>query len=85
MEQISFFLEKFKFLGRNTEIVRGAFIKVVQSVVHVTLLPKSVSFRNETFYIQGTPALKNELFMKRERILSELAQELQSTGKRQIR
>ena len=73
MEKISFFLEKFKTLGLDRNLATGAFIETVFKVLGVKLPPESVTLKEDTFFVRAHPALKSELYLKREAILSELS------------
>ncbi len=85
MEKISFFLEKFKTLGLEGVLAKRVFIEAVAKALGVTLLPNSVELRQGTFFVKAGPALKSELYMKREIILAELAKVLGSKGGKEIR
>ncbi|MBU6389941.1 hypothetical protein KGQ31_00130 [Patescibacteria group bacterium] len=85
MEQISFFLEKFKTLGQKEAVLKGVFLDCVLAVTGVSLPNDSVSFRGDTFFVKTHPALKNELYIKKERILSEFTKQIASTPARNIR
>lgn len=85
MEQIAFFLEKFKTLGLEGALSKQVFIEAVQKVLLVTLPASSVEFRQNTFFVKARPALKSELYVKREAILSELAKVLGPKADKTIR
>lgn len=72
MEQISFFLEKFKNLGLASEAVKRAFIETVEKTTGASLPPGSVAVKDDTIFVKARPALKSELFIKREQILAGL-------------
>lgn len=77
MEQISFFLEKFKSLGGKSIIARQVFIDTVKKIAKADVLPENVEFRSGTFYIRGiSSALKSELYLKKEKIAEEMLKNL---------
>lgn len=85
MQQISFFLERFKKLGLDKNLSVSIFINVVGSVIKTKLPAESVSFKDGTFFVRAHPTLKSELFLKKEKILTELSKLLSSQGERKIR
>lgn len=85
MEQISFFLEKFKSLGLEGALSKQVFIETVEKVLAVKLSSDSVEFRQDTFFVKAHPSLKSELYLKRETILAELGRTLGSKSEKRIR
>lgn len=85
MEQISFFLKKFKTLGLSSVIAKSAFIEAVEKVLKTKLPFESVELKEETFFVKAHPALKSELYLKREIVLTELSKTLGSLGSKKIR
>ncbi len=73
MEQISFFLEKFKTLGLESTLVKEVFIGEVEKILHAKLNAEDVKIRDGVLYVKAHPALKSELYMKRELFISELS------------
>ena len=84
MEQISFFLEKFKILGLEGVLAKRVFIETVERVSSVRLTPEQVTLRNETFFVKATPAIKSELYIHKESVLAEVAKKLGKTAGRKI-
>ena len=72
MEQISFFLAKFKNLGLQEAETKHAFVIAVEHAVGVALPLESITISNGTFFVTAHPALKSELYIKRTAILQEL-------------
>jgi len=85
MEQISFFLAKFKNLGLGDAAAKAAFTEVVEKILGVKLEPRSVNLKDGTFFVNANSAIKSELFLKRTKILADLALSLGSTKKRDVR
>lgn len=73
MEQISFFLEKFKTLGLENVAIKQAFIEQIKSVFHTTLASNDVTVKDGTVYVRAHPTLKSELYIKRELLLTKLS------------
>ncbi len=73
MEQISFFFNKFKLIGLKSVLAKQALVKAVEEIVRADISEESVEFRSGTFYLKNiTPALKSELFLKKEKINEKL-------------
>lgn len=85
MQQISFFLERFKKLGLDKDLSVPIFIDVVARVVKTKLPNEAVTFKDGTFFVHAHPTLKSELFLKKEKILNELSKVLSSQGEKKIR
>jgi hypothetical protein len=85
MEQISFFLAKFKNLGLGDAVAKAAFTEVVEKVLGVKLGPESVKLKDGTFFVSADSVVKSELFLKRSKILTELASFLGSVKKHDVR
>ena len=79
MEQISFFLGKFKDVGLSSILIKQAFVVATEHIVKVTVPVGDISLREGTLHIKGHPALKSELYLKRELILAEVAKRLGPT------
>ena len=73
MEKISFFLEKFKSVGLETVALKQTFIEQVEKVLHTKLPPENVTIKDGVLFVRAEPALKSELYLKRELLVSELA------------
>jgi len=73
MEQISFFLERFKTLGLDSSLLKQVFIDTVRKNLNVTLLKEDVQVRDGVVSVKAHPALKSELRIKRKDILEELS------------
>lgn len=72
MNQISFFLEKFKNIELQGVLVREALILAVKEECGILLPESAVSLKNGTLIVRAHPAAKSELFMKKERILARV-------------
>lgn len=85
MEQISFFLEKFKTLGLESSLVKDLFIKTVGKILNAELSSEDIKIKDGVIYVSAHPALKSELFLKRQILLSELVKSLGPIKIRNIR
>jgi hypothetical protein len=85
MEQISFFLAKFKTLGLADALAKEVFIEIVEKILGIKLESRCVKLKNETFFVTAGPGIKSELFLKREKILAELSAALGTVKTRSIR
>jgi hypothetical protein len=78
MFNIGSFFEKFNNAAlkeiKKRDVVARAIEKTVGAVVDV----KDISFNNKIVQINGAPGLKNQIFMKKEAILSIVRAELPS-------
>jgi hypothetical protein len=81
MKQISSFLEKFSRLIKDNKDLKKEILLAVKSAANISLDEKNISIKNGTLYIKEKPQVKNEIFMKKEKILSSIEQIL---GKKAI-
>jgi hypothetical protein len=72
VQEIQFFLEKYKKLAPPDDTVRSEFVRVAEKLIGVQIPKKDVSVRNGTLYVKASPALKSELFMRRRIITKEM-------------
>jgi len=70
---IASYLEKFKKLGLNQAEAREEAAKAASEELGVPIDPSSISFKDGTLVIAGSPALKSSLLMKKEAILNRLS------------
>ena len=73
MEQIAFYLEKFKTIGADSIIVKRVFIESVQKVFGITLTTSDVVIKDGVVRLSAHPALKSELFLKKTLLLQEIS------------
>ncbi len=79
MEKISFFLEKFKSLGLGDIAVKKIFSELVEKHLNLKLELADIVIREGVLYVKASPALKSELFIKRQFFLKELSNNLGPT------
>jgi ppGpp synthetase/RelA/SpoT-type nucleotidyltranferase len=70
MFNISGFLEKFKKFDQNRTLQTENIIKSIEDVVGVRIDKKNIVIKNGILRIQGSPALRQEIFLKKEHLLS---------------
>lgn len=75
MFNISGFLEKFKKFDQDKTLQTENIIKAIESVVGVKLEKKDIGIKNGILRIQGSPALHQEIFLKKENLLPLIATE----------
>lgn len=78
MEQISFFLEKFKTLGLGDIATKRVFAEQVEKVLHIKLNSTDITLRDGVLYVKAHPVLKSELYMKKKLVIDELSKVLGS-------
>lgn len=71
------FLERFKELKPPKKFIRDETAKIINSLFNVSINPKDINYRGGIICIKKiNPALKNEIFIKKEKILQELSKKL---------
>jgi hypothetical protein len=85
MQSISFYLEKFKTLGKSESFLKQTLIRIIEDQLHVTIPVEHVTLRGEQIFIQASPVVKSEIFMKKETIQTRLQGELSSHSSKDIR
>lgn len=81
MKNLSSFLDKFKNITPPERFVKEVFIKVVSDTTEITLLKNEIDVRGSVLFITTQPAIKSELFLKKDLLLEKLNQELQQYKK----
>lgn len=75
MFNISGFLEKFKKFDQGKTLQTENIIKSIESVVGVRVDKKNVVIKDGILRIQGSPTLRQEIFLKKEHLLPLLSAE----------
>ena len=73
MLNISGFLEKFKKFDADKSLQRENIAKVLEKILGASVPTKNITIKGGALWIQGSPALKQEIFLKKTEILSVLA------------
>jgi len=79
MQQISFFLEKFKTLGMDSILTKKVFTDTVEKILNTKLPSDTIRIKDGTIFVKAHPSLKSELYIKREILLAELSKTLGPT------
>ena len=74
MLSISSFLEKFTKILNTSTLVRGFLIDIIKKEINYDIDVKNIKVQNGIVYLNERPIIKNEIFMKKNKILSELNQ-----------
>ena len=69
MFNISGFLEKFKKFDQNKTLQTENIIKSIESAVGIKIDKKNIVIKDGILRIQGSPALRQEIFLKKEHLL----------------
>ncbi|MBU6370748.1 MAG: DUF721 domain-containing protein [Patescibacteria group bacterium] len=79
MFDIGRYLERFKKISQSRDALRTAVAEAVQEICSITINPKQVDVRDGKVVISCRPAVKTEIFLKKEKILANLSEK---TGKK---
>lgn len=72
MINISDFLEKFKKLDKDNSFQKQSLVEKIEKIVGIKLSTKEINIKAGVLYIQGSPTLKQEVFLKKQELLSAL-------------
>ena len=72
MFDIAKYLEKFKVMGNSRHFSRNLVVETIQTVCGITLDPKNIEIKDGLVRIQSKPIIKNEIFLKKAKILTLL-------------
>ena len=75
MLNISGFLEKFKKFDADKSFQLENVAKNIEKTIGIAIPIKNLTIKDRVLYIQGSPALKQEIFLKKHQLLSLLASE----------
>jgi hypothetical protein len=79
MFNIGSFFEKFQNAALKEIKRRDAVARAIEKIVGAVVDVKDISFNDKIIQIKGAPGLKNQIFMKKEAILSKIRAELPGT------
>lgn len=74
--QISLFFEKYQHLLSSSSASKDVIIQVLKEKTGIDIDREHIEIRNGTIFIQESPILKNELFIKKRLILKAIADRL---------
>lgn len=85
MNNLGDYLKKFEVFLETPKAQKGAVIKAIKSVSGIDIPDSDIEMKEGTVYIKGSPAVKNELFMYRKKIIKELDESLKSKSPKNLR
>ena len=74
MFNIATYLEKFKNIGSSENSIKDIIISSLNEILKITVTRKEIRLQNGTAYIQTSPLVKNQLYIKKDSILSHISQ-----------
>ncbi|MEQ1561409.1 MAG: hypothetical protein ABL899_01645, partial [Nitrospira sp.] len=66
------YLEKFSKDVHNTELQKTKIIEIIEKQTQLYILPKNLEIKDYFLYIKESPAVKNKVFIYKEKILKEI-------------
>lgn len=66
------FFDKFKKILSGKELLIQAVADTLSTELSITIPPKNISIKGSIVYVQGSGALKNEIHMRKEKLLASL-------------
>ncbi len=85
MNNLGGLLEKFKNLIGSSKFQKDAVVSVIRDTVKINLEEKDFDIKNSTIQLKVSPAVKNEIFMRKQKILAALASALGAKAPKDIR
>ncbi len=76
MQEIKFLLDRFKNLVSTDAVLKRVFIEAVKKATGHDLPAAAIKINKGSLYVVTKPALKSEIFLRRELIMAELEQTL---------
>lgn len=83
--QISNFLDKFKKLIFQKEVVKEVVLKIIVDEIKYELPTDRLTIKNNIILIEGSPMLKSEVLMHKKQILEKIKVELPNINFTNIR
>jgi len=74
MRTIADLLEKFKKILQSNSQVKELFVRIIKGEINYDADTKNVTVKDGVIYLSDKPIVKNEVFMRKEKILTELNQ-----------
>ena len=81
MKKVAAFLDVFKNITPPERFVREVFMRVVSETHGIALKEEEIQVQGNILFIQSSPIVKNELFLKKDMLLQKVNQELQQYKK----
>ncbi len=73
MQEIKFFLEKFKNILQGDRDLKNELIVKINKETGIILTDTRVKIKEKTAFIQEKPVVKSEIFLKKDKIIESLA------------
>lgn len=85
-KNIGNFLERFANLKPSQNLIKKEAAKIISGILGIEIKPENIEERNKVLYLKTeNPALKNEVFLKKEVILGVLKDRLGPKAPKEIR
>ncbi len=85
MDNVSGFLEKFKKIFQSASARKEVFIKGVEEATKIKLEEKDFDIKDFTVVLKTGPGVKNEIFMRKNKILEVMKKQLENKAPTSIR
>ncbi|MFA6797407.1 MAG: hypothetical protein WCR40_01740 [Candidatus Paceibacterota bacterium] len=76
MFDIAKYLEKFKVISCSRDFIRNSLAEVIKNICYIEIDPKKIDVKNYVARINEKPIVKSEIFLKKEKILKSLSEEV---------
>ena len=76
MFDIAKYLEKFKAMSCSRDFVRNSLAEAIKQICHIEIDPKKIDIKDGLARINERPIIKSEIFIKKDKILKSLSEEV---------
>lgn len=76
MFDIAKYLEKFKVMSCSRDFLRNSLADSIKQVCHIEIDPKKIDIKAGLARINERPIVKSEIFLKKDKILKSLSEEV---------
>ena len=73
MFNISKFVGKFSKNIKSIETDKQKILEIIEKNTQIKILPKEIEIKDYIVYVKSTPAIKNKLFIYKEKILEDIS------------
>lgn len=85
MENISFLLERFKKALFTHSVIRESLVRAIRDVAKVGISLDALQIKNQTAFLSVSPAVRNEIYMHKDKILAALKKDYPQSSLTDIR
>lgn len=78
MFDIAKYLEKFKTLGNSRYFLRDSVVESIKKITNIDINPKNIDIKSGIVRINSKNIIKNEIFIKKTKILEDLGKKTES-------